>query len=265
MKSDVIYQDQWVVLYNGDARSMDAIEDSSVHLIITSPPYWDLKDYKTPDQVGLGQSYEEYLAELEVVARECYRVLKPGRFLCWVIGTRVSNGDMKHIPGDSIRIFEHVGFRFKKEIVWVKPRGTQGLWQRGTTQFLKEKPFPTCANINIQHEYILIMQREGHFEPPSLDYKLSESFIKEVAWSVWELPVSHVKGHPAPFPLEIPRRLILLYSWPGEIVLDPFVGTGTTLLAARELGRKGVGYEISRKYCELAAHILRNTPLQLES
>jgi len=260
--SKPFYQDQLVALYNGDARHMDAVTDASVHLIVTSPPYWDLKNYGTANQVGLGQSYEEYLSEIATVARECYRVLQPGRFLCWVIGTRVSDGEMKHIPADSIRIFKQAGFIFKKEIIWVKPRGTQGLWQRGTTQFLKEKPFPTCANINIQHEYILILQRAGNFELRT-DYRLSENFIKEVAWSVWELPVSMTKGHPAPFPLELPRRLIMLYSWPGETVLDPFVGTGTTLLAARELGRKGIGYEISEKYCELARTNLLSPTLQL--
>lgn len=258
------YQDEWVTLYNGDARHMEAVPDASVHLIITSPPYWDLKNYESTNQMGLGQSYEEYLTEIETVAKECYRVLSPGRFLCWVIGTRVSDGGMKHIPGDSIRIFEDNGFVFKKEIIWVKPRGTQGLWQRGTTQFLKDKPFPTCANINIQHEYILILQRFGSFELRT-DHRLSESFIKEVAWSIWELPVSLTKGHPAPFPLELPRRLILLYSWPGETVLDPFVGTGTTLQAARELGRKGIGYEISESYCQLARRNLASATLDLQS
>ena len=126
----------------------------------------------------------------------------------------------------------------------------------GTTQYLKTKPFPTCANINIQHEYILILQRDGDLQPRT-DHRLGEEFIKEVAWSVWQLPVSRTKGHPAPFPLEIPLRLIEMFSWPGEVVLDPFAGTGTTLLAARQAGRRGVGCEISTEYCELAARRLR--------
>ncbi len=250
------YHDAHCTLYHGDARCLAHTPDASVQLVVTSPPYWDLKNYRTRRQMGLGQSYEEYLRQIALVGRECHRVLQPGRFLCWVCGTRVSDGDMKHIPADSLRAFDRIGFTFKKEIIWVKPKGTQGLWQRGTTQYLKDKPFPTCANLNIQHEYILILQREGSFEPPD-DHRLEEAFIKETAWSVWQLPVSRTKGHPAPFPLEIPRRLIEMFAWPGEVILDPFAGTGTTLLAAREAGRRGIGYEISGEFCELCAEKLR--------
>lgn len=253
------YRDGSVTIHQGDARAMKALRDASVHLVVTSPPYWDLKNYRDAQQVGLGQTYDEYLQGIAQVARECHRVLQPGRFLCWVVGTRVSDGDMKHIPAESIRIFGAQGFTLKKEIIWVKPKGTQGLWQRGTTQFLKDKPFPTCANINIQHETILILQREGDFEAPA-HYRLTEAFIKETAWSVWQLPVAMTKGHPAPFPLEIPRRLIELYSWPNDTVLDPFAGTGTTLVAARELGRQAVGYEINPTYCRLAVEALLGHP-----
>jgi len=106
------------------------------------PAVLDLKNYRHAGQMGLGQSYAEYLTEIGKVAAECHRVLQPGRFLCWIVGTRVSDGDMKDIPGESVRLFETAGFTFKKEIIWVKPKGTQGLWQRGTTQYLKTKPFP---------------------------------------------------------------------------------------------------------------------------
>jgi len=248
----VIYDENGVRLIHGDARDMSVVADESVALIVTSPPYWDIKNYRTRRQMGLGQSYEEYLQALGDVGRECRRVLQPGRFMCWVVGTRVSDGDMKDIPGDCVRLFEPLGFRFKKEIIWVKPKGTQGLWQRGTTQFLKSKPYPCQANLNIQHETILIFQREGEFDPPACE-PLPGDFIKQVAWSVWELPVSKTKGHPAPFPPQIPERLIRLYSYRGEAVLDPFAGTGTTLAVARELGRAAVGYEISEEFCALAA------------
>ncbi len=250
-----VYEDNWVKLYCGDARSMGEVADGSAALIVTSPPYWDIKNYRSAGQLGLGQTYEEYLAELGRVAEEFRRVLAPGRFLCWVIGTRVSDGDLKHIPADSIGIFTRAGFVLKKEFIWVKPKGTQGLWQRGTTQFLKKKPFPCQVNINIQHETILVFQREGQFAPPARE-RLSESFIKEVAWSVWELPVSLTKGHPAPFPLALPQRLIRLFSFAGELVLDPFAGTGTTLIAARGLRRRAVGYEINEQYAQLAAALL---------
>lgn len=262
MASSVYYMDDTIRVVHGDARDMDLVADGSVSLILTSPPYWDIKNYRTQEQIGLGQSYEDYLEQIKLVGEECRRVLEPGRFMAWVVGTRVSDGEMKHIPADCIRVFGELGFSFKKEIIWVKPKGTQGLWQRGTTQFLKTKPYPCSANINIQHEFILIFQREGQFEPPHT-HALAESFIKQVAWSVWELPVSMTKGHPAPFPLSIPERLIQLYSYPGETVLDPFLGTGTTLVAARNLGRLGVGYEISTRYCQLATEVLSCEPLRL--
>lgn len=245
------YEDERVRLYAGDARNMEALDRASVQLIVTSPPYWDIKNYRNNSQIGLGQSYEEYIAQLHLVAAECKRVLAPGRFLCWVIGTRVSHGELKHIPADSIDVFGAHGYTLRKEFIWAKPKGTQGLWQRGTTQFLKDNPYPCYAAINIQHEYILVFQREGSFDPPRV-CQLSEEFIKAVSWSVWELSVSQTKGHPAPFPIELPERLIHLFSYPGDTVLDPFVGTGSTLVAARNADRLGVGYEISEEYCELA-------------
>jgi DNA modification methylase len=162
---------------------------------------------------------------------------------------------LHHIPADTIRVFDTHGFTLRKEIIWTKPRGTQGLWQRGTTQFLNDKPYPCCANFNIQHETVLVFQAPGEFDPPHKE-RLQESVIKDWAWSVWELPVSRVKGHPAPFPQKLAERLILLYSYTGELVLDPFAGTGTTLIAARLLGMRGIGYEISEEYCKLSKSLL---------
>jgi DNA modification methylase len=220
---------------------MAEVPPESIDLIVTSPPYWTIKNYRHKQQIGLGQSYQEYLEQIALVGREMHRVLRAGRFLCWVIGTHVSDGE--------------VGFSLRKEIVWTKPKGTQGLWQRGTTQFLKSKPYPGQANINIQHEFILVFQKPGEF-PVREEHRLDEAFIKQTAWSVWELPVSRTKGHPAPFPLELPSRLIRLFSHPGETVLDPFAGTGTALLAARKLARQALGYEVSEDYCRLAAGLL---------
>lgn len=261
-EATVVYQDEWVMLYCGDARHMTELSAASVDLIVTSPPYWDIKNYRHSGQIGLGQSYEEYLHHLRLVAIQMARVLRSGRYLCWVVGTRVSDGELKHIPADCIRLFGETGFVLRKEFIWVKPKGTQGLWQRGTTQFLRDKPYPGQANINIQHEYILIFQKPGDF-PLKPQERLSEEFIKRVAWSVWEMPVSQTKGHPAPFPLELPRRLIELYTYKGDTVLDPFVGTGTTLIAARQLGRQAIGYEISPHYCKLAADLVRAEAVQL--
>lgn len=253
---NVVVETNEIKLINGDARDLSAVSDNEVDFVVTSPPYWDLKNYRNQKQVGLGQSYTEYLTELTVVFEEQRRVLAPGHFAAWVVGTRISDGDMKHIPADLIDIARHTGFTLKKEIIWVKPKGTQGLWQRGTTKFLKTQPHANCFNLNIVHEYILIFQLEGPQPEIDSSYVLPEDFIKAVSWSVWPLKVSRTKGHPAPFPLEIPRRLIRLYTTPGQTVLDPFVGTGTSMLAARELGRRAIGVEISPEYCSAAAEAL---------
>lgn len=245
------FNNKSVIIYNKDSSQMSEVESNSIGLIVTSPPYWDLKNYKHNKQIGLGQSYKEYLEKLSIILKESKRVLMPGRYFAMIIGTRISDGELKHIPMDIIKIFGEMKMILKKEFIWLKPKGTQGLWQRGTTQFLKKKPFPGAVNINIQHEFIHLFQKEDEFKTIDGD-RLTEEFIKEVSWSVWTLPVSRQKGHPAPFPYSIPERLIKLYSCKTEIVLDPFLGSGTTALAATNLGRRCVGYELSKDYCQLA-------------
>ena len=126
------------------------------------------------------------------------------------------------------------------------------MWQRGVTKFLKSEPYPCFFNLNIMHEYILIFQNDGrmriNLEPEN---RLSEEFIKQVSWSVWDMKVSYTKGHPAPFPEMLPERLIKLYTIEGEVVLDPFGGSGTTMKVARDLKRNSVIYEVNAKYMEL--------------
>jgi DNA modification methylase len=147
---------------------------------------------------------------------------------------------------------EDLNFTFKKEIIWIKPKGTQGLWQRGVTKFLKNEPYPCFFSLNIMHEYILIFENEGQMQiclKP--EHRLPEDFIKKVSWSVWDMGVSYTKGHPAPFPDELPYRLIKLYTLPEETVLDPFGGSGTTMKVARNLNRNSIVYEINPEYIEL--------------
>ena len=159
---------------------------------------------------------------------------------------------MKPLHADIIKEMENLRFTFRKEIIWAKPKGTQGLWQRGVTKFLKKEPYPCYFNLNIMHEYILIFQNEGQLELNiKADSKLSEEFIKQVSWSIWEMPVSTSKGHPAPFPDCLPERLIRLYSFEHDTVLDPFGGSGTTMKAARMLNRNSIIYEINPEYVEL--------------
>lgn len=235
----------------GDSSYMPEIKSKSIHLVITSPPYWNLKKYGEKGS-GPNQAYTKYLYEIQTVLKEVKRVMVSGRFVAINVGTAVSNDGMKPINADIVKVMEDLNFTFKKEIIWVKPKGTQGLWQRGVTKFLKNEPYPCFLSLNIMHEYILIFQNDGQIQIPiKTEHRLSEEFIKKVSWSVWEISVSNTKGHPAPFPDEIPSRLIQLYTFQGETVLDPFGGSGTTMKAARNLKRNSIVYEINSDYIEL--------------
>jgi len=235
----------------GDSRKLEEVDDSSVQLVVTSPPYWNLKNYGDKG-LGPAQAYGAYIQSIAEVLAEFKRVVEPGRFVCLNVGTAVSNDRMESIPSDILPHMRRLGFTFKKEIVWMKPLGTQGLWQRGVTKFLKNEPYPGRLSLNIMHEYILIFQKEGVSRLVLSERdRLSEEFIKKVSWSVWTLPVSRTKGHPAPFPEELPERLIRLYTVEGETVLDPFGGTGTTMRAAKKLNRSCTLYEINPDYLPL--------------
>jgi len=242
-----------VTIYNSDCREMSGFV-TDVDFIVFSPPYWNLRDYGHPGQIGFKQSYSGYLSDMKKVFLECYKVLKPGRFMAINIGTVVSNEGMKFIAGDFVRLCCEAGFTFRKDIVWYKPRGTTK-WQRGATQFT-QNPYPLMFNTNINHEFILIFQKGGN---GILDLNgvpaFNRQFIRKVAYSVWDIiPINSPSGderHVAPFPEEIPRRLILLFTFKGDVVLDPFAGCGTTNKVAKELGRKSIAVELSTEYCKL--------------
>ncbi|MHA2496432.1 MAG: DNA-methyltransferase [Candidatus Hodarchaeales archaeon] len=266
-------------IYFGNATDMPEISARSIQLVVTSPPYWSLKRYGKGKQIGFNQAYKAYLRDLKAVIAEIARVICEWRFVCINVGTAVSDQGMKSIPADIIDIAADFDLLFRKEIIWKKPKGVQGLWQRGTTQFLKKTPFATFLNLNILHESILIFQHCPGLIAPSpkewaefLEAKgllipkhaLSEDFIKKWAWSVWELDVSKVKGHPAPFPVKLPQNLIRFYSFPGETILDPFLGSGTTSQAAILEGRNSVGYEINTNYRNLIGKVLQITKNPLE-
>ncbi len=235
----------------GDSSSMSEIDSGSIHLIVTSPPYWNLKKYGE-EGLGPNQAYAKYLYEIQKVLKEIKRVMSPGRFVAINVGTAVSNNGMKPINADTVKMMEDLNFSFKKEIIWMKPKGTQGLWQRGVTKFLKNEPYPCSFSLNIMHEYIMIFQNEGQIQIDlKPEHRLPEEFIKQVSWSIWEMGVSYTKGHPAPFPDTLPERIIKLYTLKGDTVLDPFGGSGTTMKVARHLERNSVIYEINPAYIEI--------------
>ena len=248
---------------NGDSRDISAMFDSdSVDFVVTSPPYWAIRDYGYDNQIGYSQTYEEYLDDLKTVFEGCYDIMKNERWIAINVGTVVSQEGMKFLSGDVVRICTEIGFVFRKDIIWNKPRG-QTKWQRGGTQFTTN-PFPRHFNTNINHEFILLFSkgevpRRGREEAerltaadfgPYIDYE--RPYLRKVAYSVWDItPVNSPRldeKHAAPFPEEIPRRLIELFTYPGEVVLDPFAGAGTSLRIAKELGRVPAGVEMSKEY-----------------
>lgn len=235
----------------GDARGiLKLFPESCVDLVITSPPYFDLKEYPENPLGITTQTIEGYLQDLRDVFSECFRVLKDGRFFCIVVGQFTSEEVSYFIPSYIVQLLERIGFKYRREHVWVKPLGIQGIWNRGTTSFLKN-PFPRNAMINIHHEHILVFQKG---DKPEVFYgknPLTEKEVKEYCWSVWELQVSEEKDHPAPFPDVIPKRLMKMYSYEGEVVLDPFLGSGTCIKMAKTLKRRSIGIEVNSQYLPL--------------
>jgi DNA modification methylase len=205
------------IIYNKDSRKLSQfIKRESIDFIVFNPPYWNLRNYGFKGRIGFDQSYEEYLEDMKKVFKECYKVLKKGRFMAINIGTVVSTDGMRFISGDFVNRCQKIGFNFRKDIIWHKPRGTTK-WQRGATQF-SQRPYPLMFNININHEFILIFQKG---ENNTVKFrglpKFNKPFIRKVAYSVWDIkPVTSPKKEEedlAPFPEELPKRLIQLFTF----------------------------------------------------
>jgi len=239
------------VIYKGDSRNMSEIEDGSVQLIVTSPPYNVGKLY---DGYRDKRAFREYEAFLLQVWKECVRALcEGGRIAINVANTNRT----PYIPLNAIISSQmtSLGLLMRGEIIWDKGAsvGVSTAWG----SFAR----PSNPVLRDVHEYILVFSKEKY----ALYTNGRSSGIKNndfAKWtqSVWQFPTESSKrlGHPAPYPIELPKRLILLYTAEGDTVLDPFLGSGTTAIAARSLGRHFVGYEISTRYCRLAARRLND-------
>lgn len=239
----------------GDSRKMSLIPDKSVQLIITSPPYWQLKDYGTEDQIGFNDSYEEYINNLNLVWKECNRVLSDGCRLCINIGDQFARsvyyGRYKVIPirTEIIRFCESMGMDYMGAIIWQK---TTTMNTSGGGAIMGSFPYPRNGILKIDYEFILLFKKLGNAPKPTPEQKKA-SEIPKTEWqqyfsSHWNFNGVKQYGHIAMFPEELPKRLIKMFSFVGETVLDPFAGSGTTLLAARHLGRNSIGYEINREF-----------------
>ncbi len=238
---------------------MAEVADASVALVVTSPPYWDLKDYGVAGQIGYGQTLHTYLLDLSRVWRECWRVLKPGRRLCINIGDQFARavvyGRYKVIPlhAEIIAQCEHIGFDYMGAIIWRKKTTMR---TTGGAVVMGSYPYPPNGIVELDYEFILLFKKpEGRTRAqdvvPSVvkeTSKLSREEWKTYFRGHWEFAGERQVLHEAMFPEELPRRLIRMFSFVGETVLDPFVGSGTTVKVALELGRNAIGYEIQPEF-----------------
>ncbi len=242
----------------GDSRSMREVGEESVHLVITSPPYWQLKDYGNGSQIGFDDSYEDYINNLNLVWNECHRVLHKGCRLCINIGDQFARsvyyGRYKVIPirTEIIKFCETVGFDYMGAIIWQKVTTCN---TTGGATIMGSFPFPRNGILKLDYEFILILKKHGSSPRASREIKeKSKMTIEE--WNQffaghWNIPGEKQDKHLAVFPEEIPRRLIKMFSYVDDTVLDPFLGSSTTSLAAKKLGRNSVGYEINPDFLPL--------------
>lgn len=245
-------------IINGDSRQMNCLEEKSIHLVITSPPYWQLKDYGTDNQIGFNESYESYINNLNLVWKECHRVLHPGCRLCINIGDQFARsvyyGRYKVIPirTEIIKFCETLGFDYMGAIIWQKVTTCN---TTGGATIMGSFPYPRNGILKLDYEFVLLFKKQGVPPAPTKEQKEHSKMTKD-DWNTffsghWYFAGAKQDGHIAMFPEELPARLIKMFSFSGETILDPFLGSGTTALAARNLGRSSVGYEINLDFISI--------------
>jgi len=239
----------------GDSRWMKELPDRSVHLVVTSPPYWQLKDYGNEGQIGFNDSYEDYINNLNLVWSECHRVLHDGCRLCVNIGDQFARsvyyGRYKIIPirTEIIKFCESAGYDYMGAVIWQKVTTCN---TTGGATIMGSFPFPRNGILKLDYEFILIFKKYGVSPKVTEDIK-EQSKMSTEEWNQyfaghWNFPGEKQDRHLAMFPEELPRRLIRMFSFVGDTVVDPFLGSGTTSLVAKKLNRNSVGYEINKDY-----------------
>ncbi len=248
-------------IIRGDARDLSGLANRSVHLVVTSPPYWTLKKYNEGDgQLGAIGDYERFVGELTQVWKECHRVLVPGGRLVIVVGdvclSRRQYGRHVVVPlhasiQESCRA---LGFDNLAPIIWHKIANAN--FEVGGAGGFLGKPYEPNAVIKNDIEFILMQRKPGGYRSPSPAARvlslISAAEHREWFRQIWTIPGASTRQHPAPYPRELATRLIRMFSFVGDTVLDPFLGTGTTSVAALSAGRNSVGVEVDREYVELA-------------
>lgn len=248
------------VIYHGDCRdSLKMIKDSSVHLVVTSPPYNVGIEYRSSND---NLPFDQYLAFTKSWLEECYRVLVSGGRICINVPIYTHKNIKTSLLVVYYSLLKEVGFQDREIIIWVKKRRSDGQLLR------KDKLYGTLSprnpQLNCPSEVILIMNKVS----PRLEGKGSDISLWEYRqWNhnIWEMDTESDRTHPAPFPPELPKRLIKFYSFPKQVVLDPFLGSGTTMKVADELNRTCIGCELDRFYVEMAMVRMMNSPLMLTS
>lgn len=261
-------------LYLGDAREMPQLRPGSVHLVLTSPPYWTLKEYRDSDaQLGHIEDYDKFLAELDRVWKRCFDALVPGGRLICVVGDvclsrRENNGRHTVVPLHA-SIQEHcrkIGFDNLAPIIWHKISNA-AYEVEGGSGFLG-KPYEPNAVIKNDIEFILMERKPGGYRAPAISTKvlslISAKNHRKWFQQIWTgVTGASTKDHPAPYPTELAERLVRMFSFVGDNVLDPFLGTGTTTVAAAKWGRNSVGFEIDPYYFRLAEERIRRAASSL--
>ena len=256
----------------GDARELSFIPNETVHLVVTSPPYWNLKKYNdVPGQLGHIANYEAFLDEMTKAFSECYRVLTPGGRLVCVVGdvclSRRRNGRHVVMPlhADICVRCRLIGFDNLNPVIWHKIANASFEVENGS-KFLG-KPYEPNAIIKNDIEFILMQRKPGGYRKPTLEQRelsrISKAEFDQWFRQWWALPGASNRSHPAPFPYELAYRLVRMFSFWGDTVLDPFCGTGTTLLAALNTGRNAIGLDIDHQYVDMAINRVAQRRLAL--
>ena len=247
-------------LYCGDARNLSTIADNSVHLVLTSPPYFNLKEYQRgKNQLGIIDDYQCFVDELEKVWRECFRILVPGGRIVCVVGdvclSRRKYGRHVVMPlhSDIAVTCRKIGFDNLNPILWHKISNAK--FEANTNSSILGKPYEPNAIIKNDMEYILMERKPGGYRKPTAQQREASKIGKEnfQNWfsQIWEMPGASTRnGHPAPFPLELAIRLVKMFSFVGDTVVDPFCGSGTTMVAAMQNNRNSIGIETEQLYCK---------------
>jgi len=253
-------------LVNGDARDLSFIPDDSVHLVVTSPPYWNLKRYnENARQLGHISDYEAFLAELQKVWLHVFRILVPGGRLVCVVGDvcvarkRFGRHLVFPLHADICVLCRRIGFDNLNPIIWHKIANASYEVSSGS-KFLG-KPYEPNAIIKNDIEFILMQRKPGGYRKPTArqreESRISKGDFDRWFRQIWSITGASTRHHPAPFPLELASRLVRMFSFTGDTVLDPFLGTGTTMVAALRSGRNSIGVDIDPEYCRMAARYLK--------